>query len=229
MRCFHAVSVSAVLLLLLGGAGQSNAGPIIYDNGYPSDVRGGLRSDFDPDPADGDVFQGADDFMLNSGMTTISDVHWLGATGGGSDPDSILFDDFTIRIFNDAGGTAEVNPTVLDLNVGAVDVVSFGAVFEYSVDISPITLEADTTYWLSIVNNTVETPDNWAWGIESFDAGNSLFRDIDGANWTPSVFNLAFKLTGPATSPVIPEPSAALLFGIGFGVVGVAAKRRRVN
>ena len=35
-------------------------------------------------------------------------------------------------------------------------------------------------------------------------------------------FNLAFNQP-------IPEPTAALLFGIGFGVVGIAAKRKRIN
>ena len=223
MRCFHAFLVPTVLLLLLGGAGQSNAGPIIYDNLYPSELIGGLNSDFDPNDVN-IVNQAADDFMLTSGMTTITGIHWLGFLSG-ADLDSILFDDFTIRIFNDAGGTAEVDPTVLDLNVGVVDVVSFSNVLEYSVDISPITLQADTTYWLSIVNNTVGSPETWAWGIEYFDSGNNLFRMIDGDDWGTGVFNLAFNLTGPA----IPEPTAAILFSTGFAVVGLAARRRSAS
>ena len=87
------------------------------------------------------------------------------------------------------------------------------------------TLEADTTYWLSIVNNTVGTSNTWAWGIESFATGNALSRSTDGDNWSTDPFNLAFRLTGPA----IPEPTAALLFGSGFAVVGLAARRRSAS
>ena len=94
--------------------------------------------------------------------------------------------------------------------------------YEYWVDIDPLALVAGTTYWLSIVNNSLENGgDTWAWASSDFSSVNGAARLVDGDDWS-SGFDHAFNLTG---NP-IPEPNAALIFGVGLIVVGRAMREK---
>ena len=216
---------------MIAFARVASAGPIIYDNGAPN-LAGGNPSDFNI------ANQAGDDFTLSAGADVIAGIHWWGGYEefmvGDNLPDGD--DGFTIRIYEiDQFNVPEVNPTVLDLNVGHVGRVDTGdsaassfspfeySIYEYSVDITPIQLISDTSYMLSIVNNTPNDEDSWFW-TTSDGNGTSWLRTIDGNLWGELTgADYAFNLTGPAA---VPEPATLLLMGLGLAGLGFARWRR---
>ena len=202
---------------------------IIYDNGGPDlDVPNALGSDFDAgtDPAN----QQADDFTLQPGNTTIKDVHWWGIYSSANTPAT---DNFTIRIFDDETGNPSTSfQTIYAGDPGRVDTgidftFSFGKfdVYEYWVKVPAITLAPDTTFWLSVVNDTSDdTDDDWAW-VTSAVVGNTHYRTSDANPWSLITgpfgdgTELAFHLT-------VPEPGTLALLGLGLAGIGFSRKRK---
>jgi hypothetical protein len=133
---------------------------------------------------------------------------------------------FTIGIWSDSGGSgpgAQLHAfelaTVNRMDTG--DLTRGYPLFDYSVDVVPVTLDAETVYWLSIENDaTSHGGDYWGWSRSSLDG--TLYYG-PGTPDTPFASSMSFQLTG---SRPIPEPSAALLFAVG-GVV-VMTRRRYV-
>ena len=207
------------LTMLVAGTAANAA--VIFDNGITA--TNGFISDLD---FTGTPKLSADDFKLTPGANVITDVHWTGLYAFSNTP---LADSFTLQLFNDAGGVPATNPFLsLPVNPSRVDTgnnTSFGSdIFAYDVNISPVTLAANTTFWLSIFNNTSnDTNDNWFWGMVDL-AGNGATRDGLGLPWSPSVGNngYQFQLTGVS----VPEPSALALFGLGFIAIALLGRRR---
>jgi hypothetical protein len=194
-----------------------------------SEAWGRINSDFDV-PA-----QLVDDFQLQPGASTITDVHWWGEYANPNNPGTPGTDDFTIRIFGDVSGTPEIDP-LNEFAVGAVNRVSIGVidgdeVFAYSVDIAPLTLAANTTYWLSIVNDTtLDTDDNWFWNLEVPSATTSVKcgRGVDGAIWGQcQLLELGFQLTNDALA--VPEPATWAMFAAGPASLGLMNRRRKAG
>jgi hypothetical protein len=192
---------------------------VIYDNGDPFVTA--HASDFAyPN-------QLADDFVLQSGASTITDIHWYGLYDTQSD---IFFADiFTIRIFEDDGGapdaTALYEITGVDGNRTATGgFITIYDEYEYSVDIAPLALLANTTYWISIVNDTSNVTAGYNWYWADAGSGNSFLRATDAAAWEPYVLtpDLAFYLTGP----VVPEPASMTLLGLGLVAAAVRMRRK---
>lgn len=196
---------------------------VIFHNGGPNGVVEWLSD------ADGNVFvdyaEQADDFSLAEGFHTIADIHWWGVYATANTAGT---DDFTVRIFEDDGGAPGTTP-FFELAAGEVDRTVFGVsnigltVYRYDLLIDPLVLTPNTTYWLSILNNTSsDINDDWYWS-EALDLGNNWTRTEDGGAWSQEInAELAFYLTG--SSAVVPEPASVGLLGL--GLLGLIARKR---
>jgi hypothetical protein len=195
----------------------------IYDTGRFTADGGAMASDFSL--ATNRVglisrIQRADDFALQN-ESHVTCVNWWGLYAFENTPQGP--DDFTIRIFTDTSGSPSTTP-LFQFSLGnpgrmETGVNSFGhEVYAYSAILpSPVTLEGGTTYWLSIVNNTVgDGDDNWYWQRVTRFSGDVRERNNDASPWIPGSDSgvLAFNLQGV----VVPEPAtwALMLFGAVF-------------
>ena len=207
------------LTVLVWGSAASAA--VIYDNGIIA--TNGFISD--PDQSQTAGFS-ADDFSLNAGANVITDVHWTGLYAFSNTPQAA--DSFVIEFYADAAGAPAVAPFATRAvgNPGRTDTgtnTSAGFdIFAYSADIAPLALAPGTTFWMSIVNDTtVDTDDNWFWGMRDA-IGNSFTRADTTSAWTPINNAHEFSLTGPST---VPEPSSLVLLAL--GAFGLASWRRK--
>ncbi len=245
---FFAVS----LALALSSAGGAALAGTIYNNGtadlqdrFAAGVPGGLQSDFD-----GGGLQVADDFTLNAGASTVTDIHWWGFY----QPNTATppADTFTVRIFAQGTNGLPLAAPLFEVNAGAAGRTATGGqfdvrdgftanppivatfdIYEYWVDIAPLTLVAGTRYWLSVVNDTTGDPDHdWKWSISA--GGNTtpnVLRFADGDPWFISanfnaLFDRAFILTDDNLTGDIPEPGTLALFAIGLTGFGFIRRRR---
>jgi hypothetical protein len=165
-------------------------------------------------------------------------VHWWGAYIREVLGDPLPTDDFTLRIFASAGGSPPKPHAapIYEAHLGAVSRTDSGInifinsnVYEYQAFVPPVTLSADTRYWISIVNDTTST-NYWQWPMvnSSSTTGNSAARSTDAAAWvsvTP-FYESAFRLTSDA---VIPEPTCLALVLAGIGCVASGFRRRGSN
>ena len=213
----------------------------------PPELDGNLRvSDF------GWHRQQADDFRLTGSYLTITGVDWWG--GYKHWPDPAATDNFVIRFFSSTHGKPSavpfaempaVNLTRTEEYLDAEGVLSAhhhncthhddDTIYHYSAELPfPLPLNPETTYYLSIVN---DTSSRWGWlaaegGARSHYASDlaleacwgwvdrsQWYRTRDGRSWRTSCRNgnLSFELFAT------PEPATLLLFGMG----GLAVMRRR--
>lgn len=219
MKKFTLALFLGLAVFLLGLPAQAD---VIYDNGG-SELSGGLYSD-----SAIPIFV-ANEFSLDPGANTITDVHWWGFYYIGSTAGP---DDFSILIYADTGSGPEATPSVLDVNVGSVTATDTGmldssghTVYAYSVDISPVNLTANTTYWLSIVNATTSQDSSfWVWSLSDSSPGDHVQVDLgDGFGELP-YGQMAFTLTNDG---VVPEPASIMLMGLGLGGIALRARRKR--
>lgn len=207
MRWIHLCGAACIASFLPSGAFAT----VIFDQTVDLTVVSGSISDFN---SGNEGQQRAEDFRLNAGASTITDVNWWGVYA----TDTPGTDNFTIRIFADVSGAPEIDP-LNEFAVGAVNRVDTGVdfVFAYSVDIAPLTLAANTTYWLSIVNDTtVVDIDDWGWATNDFGIfRGSSFRREDGQAWSDALgLELGFQLTNDRPSQ-LDESSYNLSDGAG--------------
>jgi len=220
----NGVKRSGILVLLaLGLAVIPNpaAAMLLFDNGAP-DLVSGLSSDA------GINLTVADDFSF-AFDATVTEIQWFGGYGGHV-PAAI--DDFTVRIFDDdalvplMGSFRPVlgQPVRVDTGLDQTEGGETFDIYQYTLEIAGEPLLADTPYWLSIQNDTTSSGGNWFWATTA-GAGNAAATAGDGNLWFRDLnrFALAFNVSG--SSP-IPEPSAALVFGMGWIVVSGAIRRR---
>lgn len=214
----YGLSLLTATLLLGFQVPWAAANPIIFNNGEPLLTAYGLPI---ADAAE-DVLW-LDDFQLAAGENILTDVHWWGTYF----LNRIYDDNFTLSIWADDGGLpgselysqplTEVERDLSDLNLTRY----FWDLYEYDVEIDPIELLADTTYWLAIQNDAGLVNSSWHW-LKSLDGftGTTVAR-VDGAPWLPQDDELAFYLTGQ-----VPLPSTITLILAGITLM---ARRRKVT
>lgn len=183
----------------------------------------GRTSDFQGDR----INQQADNFSLASPASVLSVFFW-GIYNSGSPSDA-----FTVRFFNDNGGSPETNPFAdfsglsPTLRVDTGDTSLGGKpIYEYAVNLpSPVALMASTPYYLSIVNDT-SLATLWAWSILDGTADDARWsRDADGVSWLgPQTADLSFKLSDTK----VPAPAPLTLIALGVAVLASSVRRPKL-
>jgi hypothetical protein len=211
----------------------SASAAVIFDNG-PSDDQSGRGSDFDR------PVQTANDFVLaEAAILTI--VNWVGGYNFDS-PTPTAVDDFTIRLFNDVGGSPALVPFA-EFDVGnAVNRMDTGTtyncfptcsnVFAYSAIVPATLLLASTQYYISIIANTAGFQTDWFWGSSSFFQGDETewFRlsAADTAPWrfvtgdVEHVFSLEGVVALSVSLDIKPGSDPSVVNPLSRGVVPVA-------
>jgi hypothetical protein len=215
-------------VLLVLGSTSAEAG-LVFDNGSP-DFQDGHGSDFDAFTYPGGQFlsQVADDFSLPASASTITGITWWGDYGTTGAPPQT--EDFTIRFFNDVNGMAAATPFA-SFDVGGGNRTAMGLNiytspgYSYSATIAPLILSPNTTYWLSIVDDTrADSTQNFYWATSHWTHGDGLIRN--GGDDTPwrsinqgfGGVEEAFQLTEDVAQT--PEPTSLVLYGMGCFLVG---------
>jgi hypothetical protein len=223
--------ILATALLACGLVGMSApaAALTIFDNGAPDGQDAEFSNVFSDDDAVEDQ-RIADDFAFEPGSYELKTIEWFGVYAPQT-PDPPGTDAFTVRIYSDAPGAPDVSlfeytgeVTRTDTGQGVIIGDLTLPIYLYVVDIAALALEGDTSYWLSIYNG-VGSEALWFWATSNGGAGdgNATFSNGPDGPWldVPSGSELAFRL---GAQP-IPEPSAALAFGLGSLVVGGSLRR----
>jgi hypothetical protein len=196
----------------------------------------------------GDLLSRAfDDFKLALGVD-IEDVHWRGSyidLSNRSATPAAIAERFRIEFWSNNGGFPGSPIRTFDVPVEFVTErnVTFQllgnltlGVYEYSFDFSsvPLTIEANTTYWLSIQAVALSPfstvgEEGWFWNNGTGGNGTSII--MDQQNTSEQNFSLNFALTGDLT-PVtpIPEPGTISIFLMSvLGLLGFSWMKRNRN
>jgi hypothetical protein len=175
-----------------------SAGTVIIDNGTYVNTLPGLQSELVGQ-------QIADDFIIINFNRIINDAHWWGAYQRMAPAPAE--DNFTLRFFGDDGGKPTVLPTyevvvgndvnrtdtLVDVAVGAPNILG-ADIFAYSAKFPPFRIDSEGKYWLSIVNDTSDTPANWTWSQTNTGVGTAF--GMAEISWSASPEeNMAFNLT----------------------------------
>jgi hypothetical protein len=215
------------LCIVLGAASASFGQTVLYDKMTGASNGIITSSWWDPNGSDYDTYTW-DDFQFNS-VSTINEVRWRGGnstTGPGG------ISGFTIRFYESIAGGSQPKITALPESETAADylkgfnvsgtanetAVPGTSLFEYSYSLStPLTLQANTKYWVKICADMNTFP-FWGMATSTSNLGDGkCFRYFTGG---PYFLNgsgdTAFQLRGSST---VPEPGAFAALGIGAGLL----------
>jgi len=169
------------------------------NNGDP--VRG-FGSDFSPQGAN--IGEAVDSVTLAS-ESLVRCVRFWGMYRAGNVP---AVDDFTMRVFDPSGASVSGAPfgsvrfvDVTRVRTERVDGSGFHE-YEYTARIEPpIYMEAERTYYLSIMNDTVDSPVEWARTNSAVGDGNFQVRVSQASSWLRVGGDLALEIYGRTLAP----------------------------
>jgi uncharacterized protein (TIGR03382 family) len=211
------LAILAVAVALAGLAGRTASGETVFEQPPDPGIYAGVSSTvgyFGDRPG----ARTADDFVLAS-PSVIRRIDWWGQHA----PPSSGLDDFTFRLYQDAGGLPgalllETRGTVT--SAAELDIPNL--TFYRATLAAPLVVPGGVTHWLSIYNASPGA----AWRWDNSQSGNEVSAQSpsppDNA-WTHPTgtdVDLGFRLD------TVPEPGGALL-AVAVAATGVLARRRR--
>ena len=212
LKSMHLLGVSLISVGFLGC--RANAA-LVFNNGSPVTAEEGW---------DATGYIEADNFSIGSGASITQATIYLHDDPGpwdgtleyffysdsGSTPNSILA--------TGDGQNATILPTGLIFSSGPelgqeIQMVTF------SLE-TPFQAQAGTTYWFGMHLKSDYSRTDTRWAVTNT-TGNHHYQSDGAGGWSSGGRELSFELSS------IPEPSSALLLGL--GLLGVAMRRRRIN
>lgn len=177
----------------------------------------------------------ASDFKSLSGGT-ITEVAWQGIYLWDGTPQAL--DNFTINFYADSAGN--VGASIYSFNVGSSanrhatgDSFSGEDFYGYTANIGAgITVDADTAYWISIVNDTTsDVGDNWFWATNTnlIGPGNAASVSNDGGEtWVSRTDAGSYYVALSGNVSAVPLPPAFALLLPGLALLGFMTRRGKV-
>lgn len=215
MKTLTLFVTTAAVALASGTAAQAGT---LYTQAW--DGTAGLFASQNDPGGNGNFATVYDNFTLG----TASQVTGVTFVGGYFNPGNAgNITNFTLKVYADSAGQpgAAVYTTSIAGNGGESGCASVGGfpVCSYSVATNFVAA-AGTNYWLSVVPD-MTFPPQWGWASGTGGDGGS-YQDFLG-NRGKLGTDFAFTLTGTAG---VPEPSAWAMMLAGFGMIGLAMRRR---
>ncbi len=153
----------------------------------------------------------AEDFKFNADVE-LSSISWWGSYDGGKS----TLESFGIQIFSSLAPETELAAYSFSGQGVATSLVDYyqSTIYKYTLAISsPLSLSANTEYYLSIFNDDVSA-DDWYW-TDSTD-GDYKNWYLDNGWQEDNQINLSFQLTANTTTAPIPEPAPMALMLLPF-------------
>lgn len=176
--------------------------------------------------------QVADDFSLSS-ASTLTGVAWSGYYFGNSIANTAAGVDFTIRLFTGSAPTTFLFSESMSASfsqTGTTDGFN-DPIYRFSVTLtSPVSLAANTTYWLSVLDSDADTTVDFRWlqSAAAFNLVRAVRTNEVGTWFVPSNTNgFAFTLLGTQEAAGVPEPASLALIAFGASTLAAISWSRR--
>jgi len=199
----------AVCACLLVGATNAGAGTV-YNNlpPYSTDGADGV-SGAQLGPLADSFSTGAGGFILNDVMLNLQVQGAVSPTGTA-----------TVELLNDSSTSPGTLKSVLGIVTDAQVFLNAGSTFNpavYDIPVAPISLAANTRYWIELVADSGQTTNIfWTWSLDTSGPGvaSEFLSNQNGIFANPS--NGPYQMGVFGDSAIVPEPASVVLLGLGW-------------